>query len=93
MPGPFIRTAAGLETTPVSNSSQTYDSESCHRLILALTQGQVVFGAIFNLMIIEPHCFRILYPLHSIPSTQHSLLTLIKKFIPHPHFLFESRVN
>ena len=39
LPGPFIRTAAGLERTPVSNSSQTYDSESCHRLILVLTQG------------------------------------------------------
>ena len=93
MPGPFIRTAEGLERAPVNNSSQTSDSESCHRLILVLTQGQVVFQAIFNPMIIEPHCYRILYPLHSIPSTQHSLLTLIKKFIPHPHFLFESRVN
>ena len=28
MPGLFIRTAAGLETASVSNSSQTYDSES-----------------------------------------------------------------
>ena len=93
MPGPFIRTAEGLERAPVNNSSQTSDSESYHRLILVLTQGQVVFQAIFNPMIIEPHCYRILYPLHSIPSTQHSLLTLIKKFIPHPHFLFESRVN
>ena len=83
MPGPFIRTAAELETAPVSNSSQTYDSESCHRPILVLTQGWVVFGAVFNLMIIEPHCYKIVYPLHSIPSTQHSLLTLIKKFTPH----------
>lgn len=83
MPGPFIRTAAGLETAPVSNSSQTYDSESCLRLILVLTQGQVVFGAVFNLMIIEPHCYKILIPLRSIPSTQRPLLTLIKKFIPY----------
>ena len=28
MPGLFVRTAAELETAPVSNSSQTYNSES-----------------------------------------------------------------
>ena len=55
MPDLFVRIAAGLETAPVSNSSQTYDSEFLHRLILVLTQGQVVFGTVFNLMLIEPH--------------------------------------
>ena len=33
-----------LDTAPVSNSSQTYDSESLHKWILVLTLGQVVLG-------------------------------------------------